>query len=56
MVYRKPEGADRQIKGIRYVDVRPGQTEVRIEMPDAERPASRDRVSSIHYRYERTSP
>ena len=35
MVYRKQEGADRQIKGIRYVDVSAGQTEIRIEMPDA---------------------
>jgi hypothetical protein len=35
MVFRKQEGADRQIKGIRYVDVKPGQTEIKIEMPDA---------------------
>jgi RNA polymerase sigma factor (sigma-70 family) len=35
MVYRKQEGAYRQIKGIRYVDVKPGQTEIKIEMPDA---------------------
>ena len=35
MVYRNPPVADRQIKGIKYVDVTPGQAEVRIEMPDA---------------------
>jgi RNA polymerase sigma factor (sigma-70 family) len=35
MVYRKQEGAHRQIEGIRYVDIKAGQTEVRIEMPDA---------------------
>ena len=34
-VDREPDGADRQIKDMRYVDVRPGQSEVRIEMPDA---------------------
>ncbi len=35
MVYRKPDGADGQIKDIRYFDVPPGQTEIRIELPDA---------------------
>ena len=42
MVYRKPDGADRQIKDIRYVDVSPGQTEIRIELPDA-----KDRLRGI---------
>ena len=35
MLYRNPQVADRQIKGIKYVEVRPGEAEVRIEMPDA---------------------
>src|SRR5262249_6907569 len=35
MVYRQPQEADRQIKGIKYVDVRSNETEVRIELPDA---------------------
>jgi RNA polymerase sigma factor (sigma-70 family) len=35
MVYGKQEGADRGIKDIRYFDVTPGQTEIRIEMSDA---------------------
>ena len=34
MVYRKQEGAYRQIEGIRYVDVSSGQALVHIEMPD----------------------
>ncbi len=34
MVYHKQEGAGRQIKGIRYFDVRDGQSDIRIEMPD----------------------
>jgi hypothetical protein len=34
MIYRKQEGAYRQIEGIRYVDVSPGQALVHIEMPD----------------------
>ena len=35
MVYRRPQEADRQIQGIKYVDVRPGERDVRIELPDA---------------------
>ncbi len=35
MVYRKQEGAYRAIKDIRYFDVSPGQTDIRIELPDA---------------------
>jgi protocatechuate 3,4-dioxygenase beta subunit len=34
MVYRKQEGAGRQIEGIQYFDIRADQTEVRIEMRD----------------------
>ena len=34
MVYRRPEGAERSIQNIKYVDVPPGQAEVRIELPD----------------------
>jgi hypothetical protein len=35
MVYRRPQEADRQIRGIKYADVRAGDTNVRIELPDA---------------------
>jgi RNA polymerase sigma factor (sigma-70 family) len=35
MVYRNPTKPFRQIEGIKYAEARPGQTDVRIEMPDA---------------------
>jgi RNA polymerase sigma factor (sigma-70 family) len=35
MVYRRPQEADRQIRGIKYAEVRAGDTELRIELPDA---------------------
>jgi beta-lactamase regulating signal transducer with metallopeptidase domain len=34
-VFRSPEGAHRSIHNMKYVDVQPGQVEVRIELPDA---------------------
>ena len=42
MVYRNPQVADRQIKGIKYVDVTPGQADIRIVLPD-----SNDRLRGI---------
>jgi hypothetical protein len=36
MVYRNPTGAFRQIQNIKYAEVRPGEAEVRIELPDAD--------------------
>ncbi|WP_435009733.1 sigma-70 family RNA polymerase sigma factor [Tundrisphaera lichenicola] len=33
-VYRHPEGPDRSIRGMQYVDVQPGQDEVRVELRD----------------------
>jgi RNA polymerase sigma factor (sigma-70 family) len=35
MVYRNPKTPFTQIKGIKYAEARPGQTDVRIVMPDA---------------------
>jgi Carboxypeptidase regulatory-like domain len=36
MIFRHPGGAGgQQIEGIKYGDARPGQTDIRIEMPDA---------------------
>jgi RNA polymerase sigma factor (sigma-70 family) len=35
MVYRRPSEADRQIQGIKYAEVRGGETDVRIVLPDA---------------------
>src|SRR5262249_17377438 len=35
MAYRRPDGADQHIKNLKYVDVRSGQSEIRIELPDA---------------------
>jgi hypothetical protein len=35
MVYRNPKTPFSQIKGIKYAEARPGQTDVRIVMPDA---------------------
>jgi hypothetical protein len=34
MAFRRPEGADRPIHNMKYVDVPSGQAEVRIELPD----------------------
>jgi protocatechuate 3,4-dioxygenase beta subunit len=34
MAYRRPEGARQSIRNMKYVDVQPGQAEVRIELPD----------------------
>ena len=34
MVYRNPTAADRQIEGIKYAEVRAGEANVRIELPD----------------------
>jgi hypothetical protein len=45
MIYRNPGGAGgQQIEGIKYADARPGQTDVRIEMPDAN-----DRLRGIDF-------
>jgi hypothetical protein len=35
MVFRRPSEADRQIQGIKYAEVRGGETDARIELPDA---------------------
>ena len=34
MAYRRQDGAGREIKGIRYADVKPGQSGIQIAMPD----------------------
>ena len=34
MLYRKPPESDRQIRGIKYFEVPPGQSDLRIELPD----------------------
>jgi hypothetical protein len=42
MAYRRPDAADRAIHNLKYADVSPGQTDVRIELPD-----SNDRLRGI---------
>ena len=34
MAYRRPAEADRSIRNVKYIDVPPGQTELRIELSD----------------------